>query len=193
MICGGSIRESPTNHHRRTRQKPLRSSVIRLPSTSFCVVLDLCRSGTSRFKPYERMGCVDYDVWRGLALVTTYANFTVATVMQRASPSGGEKGSTKKRGMHCSASTLTLGLAGRGNVIRHGECEPTGRALSAATSAAMLSRNGLFRFAYSRTLSPSRRLFGSRCSTSVERVTGSSSAPPSHPRRGGLSPFGISA
>jgi hypothetical protein len=34
----------------------------------------------------------------------------LATVMQRASPSGGEKGSTKKRGMHCSASTLTLGL-----------------------------------------------------------------------------------
>jgi hypothetical protein len=27
----------------------------------------------------------------------------LATVMQRASPSGGEKGSTKKRGMYCSA------------------------------------------------------------------------------------------
>ena len=34
----------------------------------------------------------------------------LATVMQRASPSGEEKASTKKRWMHCSASTLALGV-----------------------------------------------------------------------------------
>ena len=111
MLCGGSIRESPTNHHRRTRRKPLRSSVIRLP---FNFILRGCLT----FVGAARRGSNHMSEWVA-SIMTSGVDWLwsqrtrillLATVMQRASPSGGEKGSTKKRGMHCSASTLTLGL-----------------------------------------------------------------------------------